>query len=251
MRKAVEAWKQKRSAYYDMYIMILLTHYGIYFWLELAHAFLHFQKLIPIICGNPFAFLWLLDLQLLSVLYPDIHQFRVKINKIKWNQDTDHISIFTRPIIPSCLHTTHVNSMIRRRVNTDLPPFKSGEHNLMRNAAMIRWIMITNTTGMKWLGGFHIDEHRINNTGWMMKWWWNGGVERKAKLLGECWTFFNLHFPAPAMEAMSRICTYKTERNLLIFGWCSQFKQSCPWATLSYFCLQKQVISSNKPHHLC
>ncbi len=38
MRKAVEAWKQKRSAYYDMYIMILFTHYGIYFWLELAYA---------------------------------------------------------------------------------------------------------------------------------------------------------------------------------------------------------------------
>jgi hypothetical protein len=52
--------------------------------------------------------------------------------------------------------------------------------------------------------------------------------------------FFNLHFPAPAMEAMSRICACKTERNLQIFGWCLQFKQSCPWATLSYFCLQKQ-----------
>ena len=51
---------------------------------------------------------------------------------------------------------------------------------------------------------------------------------------------FNLHFPAPAMEAMSRICACKTERNLQIFGWCLQFKQSCPWATLSYFCLQKQ-----------
>ncbi len=73
-----------------------------------------------------------------------------------------------------------------------------------------------------------------------MKWRWNGGVERKAKLLGECWTFFNLHFPTPAMEAMSRICTCKTERKLQIFGWCLQFKQSCPWATLSYFCLQKQ-----------
>jgi hypothetical protein len=42
------------------------------------------------------------------------------------------------------------------------------------------------------------------------------------------------------MEAMSRICAYKTERNLQIFGWCLQFKQSCPWATLPYFCLQKQ-----------
>ena len=91
---------------------------------------------------------------------------------------------------------------------------------------------------------FHIDEHRINNTGWMMKWRWNGGVERKAKLLGECWTFFNLHFPAPAMEAMSRICTCKTERNLQIFGWCLQFKQSCPWATLSYFCLQNKAGKS-------
>jgi hypothetical protein len=38
----------------------------------------------------------------------------------------DHISIFTRSIIPSCLHTTHVNLMIRFRVNTDLPPLKSG-----------------------------------------------------------------------------------------------------------------------------
>ncbi len=62
----------------------------------------------------------------------------------------------------------------------------------------------------------------------------------KAKLLRECWTFFNLHFPTPAVEAMSRICACKTERNLQIFGWCLQFKQSCPWATLSYFCLQKQ-----------
>ncbi len=92
---------------------------------------------------------------------------------------------------------------------------------------------------------FHIDEHRINNTGWMMKWRWNGGVERKAKLLGECWTFFNLHFPAPIMVAMSRICACKTEKNLQIFGWCLQFKQSCLWATLSYFCLRKQSRKIN------
>ena len=51
---------------------------------------------------------------------------------------------------------------------------------------------------------------------------------------------FDLHFPTPAVEAMSRIYACKTERNLQIFGWCLQFKQSCPWATLSYFCLQKQ-----------
>ncbi len=47
--------------------------------------------------------------------------------------------------------------------------------------------------------------------------------------------FFDLHFPTPAGEAMSRICACKTKRNLQIFGWCLQFKQSCPWATLSYF----------------
>jgi hypothetical protein len=45
-------------------------------------------------------------------------------------------------------------------------------------------MMIIKTTGMKWLKQlFHINEHRINNTGWMTKWRWNGGVERKAKLL--------------------------------------------------------------------
>ena len=38
----------------------------------------------------------------------------------------DHISVFTRSTFPSCLHTTHVNLMIRCRVNTDLPPLKSG-----------------------------------------------------------------------------------------------------------------------------
>ncbi len=87
---------------------------------------------------------------------------------------------------------------------------------------------------------FHDDEHRINNTGWIAKWWWNGGVERKAKPKGECWTFFNLHFPASEMKAMSNICACKTEKNLQMFGWCLQFKQSCLRATLSYFCLRKQ-----------
>ncbi len=73
-----------------------------------------------------------------------------------------------------------------------------------------------------------------------MEWRWNGGVEQKAKPLRECWMFFNLHFPAPVMEAMSRIRACKTEKNPQIFGWCLQFKQSCLWATLTYFCLRKQ-----------
>ncbi len=51
--------------------------------------------------------------------------------------------------------------------------------------------MVINATGMKWWNNcFHIDEHKINNTGWMMKWWWNRGVERKANpMLRECWRF--------------------------------------------------------------
>jgi hypothetical protein len=56
---------------------------------------------------------------------------------------------------------------------------------------------------------------------------------------------FNLHFPTPAVEAMSRICACKTERNLQIFGWCLQFKQSWLWATLSYFCLQNKAGKIN------
>ncbi len=55
----------------------------------------------------------------------------------------------------------------------------------------------------------------------------------------------DLHFPAPAVEAMSRIYACKTERHLQIFGWCLQFKQSCPWATLSYFCLQDKAGKIN------
>ncbi len=116
----------------------------------------------------------------------------------------------------------------------------------MHNGTMIRWLMILNATGMKWWNNFLcINKHRINNTGWMMKWQWNGGVGRKANLFERMLNVFYLHFPTPAMEAMSRIYACKTERNLQIFGWCLQFKQSCPWATLSYFCLQNKAGKIN------
>ncbi len=93
---------------------------------------------------------------------------------------------------------------------------------------------------------FHIDEHKINNTGWMMKWRWNGRGGTKGKPIVErMLNVFDLHFPTPAVKAMSRICACKTERNLQIFGWCLQFKQSCPWATLSYFCLQNKAGKIN------
>jgi hypothetical protein len=49
----------------------------------------------------------------------------------------------------------------------------------------------------------------------------------------------DLHFSTPEEKAVSRICTSKTRRNLQTFGWCLQFKQSCPWASLSYFCAWK------------
>ncbi len=56
---------------------------------------------------------------------------------------------------------------------------------------------------------------------------------------------FDLHFSTPAEKAMSRIYASKTERNLQMFGWCLQFKQSCLWATLSYFCLQNKAGKIN------
>ncbi len=50
---------------------------------------------------------------------------------------------------------------------------------------------------------------------------------------------FDLHLSAPEEKAVSRICASKTRRNLQTFGRCLQFKQSCPWASLSYFCTRK------------
>ncbi len=63
---------------------------------------------------------------------------------------------------------------------------------------------------------------------------WRGGTKSKI-VVERMLNIFDLHFPTPAVEATSRIWACKTERNLQIFGWFLQFKQSCPWATLSYF----------------
>ncbi len=93
---------------------------------------------------------------------------------------------------------------------------------------------------------FTLMEHRVNNTGWMMKWWWNDGVERSANPDFErMLNVFDLHFSTPAEKALSRICASKSRGNLQTFGWCLQFKQSCPWATLSYFCLQNKAGKIN------
>ncbi len=62
----------------------------------------------------------------------------------------------------------------------------------------------------------------------------------KSKIIERMLDVFQSTFSSPVMKAMSRICACKTEKNLQIFGWCLQIKQSCLWATLSYFCLRKQ-----------
>ncbi len=78
-----------------------------------------------------------------------------------------------------------------------------------------------------------------------------GGTKNKT-VVERMLNVFDLHFPTPAVEAMSRISTCKTERNLQIFGWCLQLKQSCPWATLSYFLSAKtrQGNQRNEASHL-
>jgi hypothetical protein len=67
VQKAVEAWKQKWFAYYDICIMTLFTHYGTYFWLELAYAF-HTMKTYTNHMRQPACFSLTFDLQLLSEL---------------------------------------------------------------------------------------------------------------------------------------------------------------------------------------
>jgi hypothetical protein len=71
-----------------------------------------------------------------------------------------------------------------------------------------------------------------------------GGTKGKP-VIERMLSVFDLHFSTPAEKAMSRIYACKTKRNLQIFGWCLQFKQSCKWATLSYFCLQNKAGKIN------
>jgi hypothetical protein len=67
-----------------------------------------------------------------------------------------------------------------------------------------------------------------------------GGVEQSANPdIERMLNNFDLHLSAPEKKAVSRICASKTRRNLQTFDWCLQFKQSCPWASLSYFCTRK------------
>ncbi len=66
---------------------------------------------------------------------------------------------------------------------------------------------------------FTLIKHRINNTVWMMKWWWNGGVEWSANPnIERMLNVFDLHLSTPEEKAVSRICASKTRRNLQTFG---------------------------------
>ncbi len=125
-----------------MYTLILLTHYGIQFWHELAYTLLHFSKLNSIICGTSACFFFNSWLVLLSELYSGTYLPGSNIKRNKINQNTDHISAFTQPLISSCYIQTYVCKVDDKcRVNTDLPPLKSGEHKINN----IEWATNPNT----------------------------------------------------------------------------------------------------------
>ncbi len=135
----------------------------------------------------------------------------------------------------------------------------------MHNAATIKWMMIVKTTGMKWLKQlFHINGHRINSTGWMMKWWWNGGVERKAKLLlRECWTFLTYIFPhqqwkqclESTLAKLREICKYLASAcnskhharglHYLTFVYKNKAGKSTQWGESSQKMYQKELSIIN------
>ncbi len=98
---------------------------------------------------------------------------------------------------------------------------------------------------------FHINEHRINNTGWMMKWWWNGGVEQKAKLLGECWMFLIYIFLHQqwkqclefALAKLREICRY-------LAGACNSNSHARGLHYLTFVCKIKQGNQRNEASRL-
>ncbi len=93
----------------------------------------------------------------------------------------------------------------------------------------------------RWNNSFYINKHRINNTGWMMKWRWREGVERSVNpnILRECWTFLVRIFLHQMRMQLSRICASKPRRNLQTFGWCLQFIP-IGFYYLTFVCKNKQ-----------
>ncbi len=99
---------------------------------------------------------------------------------------------------------------------------------------------------------FYIDEHRINNTGWMMKWQWNGGVEREANLLlRECWTFLIYIFLHQqwkqclefTLAKLREICKY-------LAGACNSNSHARGLHFLTFVCKTKQGNQRNEASRL-
>jgi len=124
-----------------MYTLILLTQYGIYFWHELAYTLSHSLKLNLNTCGTSACFSLTFDLHCYLNCTSGTYLPGSNINRNKINQNTDHISAFTQPPISSCLHTYVCKLDDKCRVNTDLPPLKSGEHRINN----IEWATNPNT----------------------------------------------------------------------------------------------------------
>ncbi len=113
--------------------------------------------------------------------------------------------------------------------------------------------MIINATGMKWWKQlFHINEHRINNTGWMMKWRWDREVKREAKsLLRECWTFLTfifLHQQSKQclefrLAKLREICKY-------LAGACNSNSPARGLHYLTFVCKTRQGNQRNEASHL-
>ncbi len=118
---------------------------------------------------------------------------------------------------------------------------------------MIRWVMIINTTGMKWSKQlFHINEHRINNTGWMMKWRWNGGVERKAKsLLRECWTFLtHIFLHQQWKQCLEFVLAKQREICKYLAGACNSNSHARGLHYLTFVCKTRQGNQRNEASRL-
>ena len=81
----------------------------------------------------------------------------------------------------------------------------------------------------------------------MMKWWWNGGVERKAKLLGECWTFLTYIFLHKqwkqclefALAKLREICKY-------LAGACNSNSHARGLHYLTFVCKTRQGNQRNE-----
>jgi hypothetical protein len=88
---------------------------------------------------------------------------------------------------------------------------------------------------------FHINEHRINNTGWMMKWRWNGGVEQKAKLLlRECWSFLTFIFLHQQWKQCLEFALAKLrEICKCLAGACNSNSHASGLHYLTFFCKNK------------